>query len=65
MMSLVGLKPLFDQPPYRFRADGLRVGLAFDPGGELRLQLDGDAQALSRGFTGPRAAAGSFFKIGY
>lgn len=58
-------QPPLDQPPDRLGTGGSGMGLPLDPGGDLRLQLDGDADALRRGLAGPGAAARSFFEIGY
>lgn len=54
-----------DQPPDCFGARRLGLRLPLNPGGDLRLQLNGYAYPLRRGLAGPRAAARSFFEIGY
>jgi hypothetical protein len=54
-----------NQPPDRFGAGRLGVGLAFDPGGDRRLQLRRHAQAAHGMDARPGAAARSFLFNGY
>lgn len=65
LISLIRPQPLLNQPPDRFGARRLRLGLSFNPGCELRIQLPRDAHPRHRSDARPWPAARSFLIISY
>jgi hypothetical protein len=61
----MNFQSILNQPPDRFRAGGLRIGLTVDPGRDCRLQLVGPADGSNGVAARPGAAARSFFSFGY